>query len=60
MKVSLDYPDSLDAEIMKEARADGHENRSAVIRKALSFYLSRKSHKVAQPIETTQQKTQFV
>ncbi len=47
MKISLDLPDVIVAEIQKEAQADGHNNKSAVIRKAVTFYLSVKSQKVA-------------
>ncbi len=47
MKISLDLPDLIATEILKDAHADGHNNRSAVIRKAITFYLSSKSHKVA-------------
>ena len=47
MKVSLDLPDVIATEILKDAQTDGHNNRSAVIRKAITFYLSSKSHKVA-------------
>lgn len=47
MKVSLDYPDAIDGEIMKIAEADGHSNRSAVIRKMIAFYLSKMSPFVA-------------
>ncbi len=47
MKISLDLPDVVAMEILKDAQTDGHNNRSAVIRKAITFYLSQKSHKVA-------------
>lgn len=47
MKISLDYPDALDSEIMRQAHADGHNNRAAVIRKAITFYLTKGSHKNA-------------
>lgn len=47
MKISLDLPDVIVAEIQKDAQADGHNNKSAVIRKAITFYLSAKSQKVA-------------
>lgn len=47
MKISLDYPDELDAKIMQKANEDGHKSRAAVIRKALAFYLSQELHKVA-------------
>ncbi len=47
MKISLDLPDLIATEILKDAHADGHNNRSAVIRKAITFYLSSKSQKVA-------------
>lgn len=46
MKVSLNYPDELDSAIMERAKEDGHGNRSAVIRKALTLFLSKKSNKV--------------
>ncbi len=47
MKISLDLPDVIVAEIQKDAQADGHNNKSAVIRKAVTFYLSsrKKSHR---------------
>lgn len=47
MKISLDLPDVIAMEILKDAQTDGHNNRSAVIRKAITFYLSQKSYKVA-------------
>lgn len=45
MIVSFEVDSELDAEIMKAAEADGHKNRSAVIRKAISFYLLRNPSK---------------
>ena len=37
MKISLDLPDVIAMEILKDAQTDGHNNRSAVIRKAIIF-----------------------
>ena len=53
MKISLDIPDLIAAELLQKANEDGHNNRSAVIRKAITFYLSQKSHKVARKSEQT-------
>jgi Arc/MetJ-type ribon-helix-helix transcriptional regulator len=47
MKVSLEIPEEIDKMIMTEAKKDGHESRSAVIRKAIAFYFATKSQKVA-------------
>ena len=47
MKVSLEIPEEIDKKIINEAKKDGHENRSAIIRKALAFYFEMKSQKVA-------------
>ena len=49
MKILLEYPDEFDEEILKVAREDGHNNRSAVLRKALGDFLQRKSQTVADP-----------
>ena len=53
MKISLDLPELIAAELLIKAKEDGHNNRSAVIRKAITFYLSQKSHKVACKKEQT-------
>lgn len=53
MKISLDLPDVIISEILKEAKADGHHNKSAVIRKAVTFYLSAKSHEVVHKMKKT-------
>ena len=42
MRITIEYPDEYDKEIIKQAHQDGHNNRSAVIRKAICFYLSAK------------------
>ncbi len=46
MKITLEIPEAVSGELLREAMLDGHHNRSAVVRKAISFYLSRKSQKV--------------
>ena len=56
MKISLDLPELIAAELLLKAKEDGHNNRSAVIRKAITFYLSSKSHKVAHKKEQTAKK----
>lgn len=53
MKISLDIPEVIAAELLLKAKEDGHNNRSAVIRKAITFYLSQKSHKVTRKKEQT-------
>lgn len=40
MRVTFDLDDKLDHKLMREAKKDGHENRSAIIRKAIGFFLS--------------------
>ena len=52
-KITLDYPDIWDKEIMRAAEKDGHSNRSAIIRKAIALFLETESQKVAS--ETTKE-----
>lgn len=49
MTISFECSAELDKQIMAAAAADGHNNRSAVIRKALAYFLANKSQKVAVP-----------
>lgn len=51
MRVTIDYPDEIDLELMQEAKKDGHENRSAIIRKAINFFLDSLSSKSKQNAE---------
>jgi metal-responsive CopG/Arc/MetJ family transcriptional regulator len=48
MRITIDYPDEIDQELMQEAKKDGHENRSAIIRKAINFFLDSLSSKSKQ------------
>lgn len=47
MRVTIEYPDEYDKDLIEQAHKDGHNNRSAVIRKAICFYLSKKLPVVA-------------
>ena len=44
-RITLDIEDRIDQKLLVEARKDGHENRSAIVRKAISFFLHHVSNK---------------
>lgn len=39
MRLTVEYPDAMDAKIREVAEAEGQVSRGAVIRKALAFFL---------------------
>lgn len=45
MRITIDYPDEIDSKLLQIAKKDGHENRSAIIRKAINFFLESLSNK---------------
>ena len=47
MTVNITYDEEMDKKVLEAAKEDGHNSRSALIRKAIAFYLSQKSQKVA-------------
>lgn len=40
MKLTVEYPDALDAKIREIAAAEGQTSRNAIIRKAIAFFLA--------------------
>ena len=54
-KLTIDYPASWDKALMEAAKKDGHSSRSAIIRKAIAFFLESELQKVAsENVENTE------
>lgn len=58
MRATIEYPDELDLKIKEIAQREGQVSRSAIIRKALAFFLASKTSKVKRASRAAQKRAE--